>query len=293
MRPAGQQRGERRRTGEVRVGVEGDVDPGGERIVDEREQLGRASPVRGEVHGRVGEVHGAAGAASDADALGERGERAPPVPAGVGCPVTPVGGDDGAERLELRGVGVHAGGVGEPARHADGAGGERVGEDAAHAVELGCGGGPVGGAHREQAQVALRHQVRHVRAQRRRVERREIAGGVAPGERLVGEVAVPAGDLPPHQSQRGVVDRGVADAVLPEHLRGHTLAELRELGGVVEHGEVRVGVHVDEAGREGEPRWSSSRGAEYRDHALADHLDIGCVARSTRAVDDGHTLEQH
>ena len=230
VRPPRQQRGERRRAGQVRVGVERDVGAGGERVVDEREQLGGTAAVRGEVHGRVGEVHGAARCAARCRSP-RRTRRARPGRSRA-CAAPSIRRARRRRRRAPRARpcsrtsrACRSGRSTCPAAPAA--------RPSASSPRIRSSSAAVAGrsslSDGQQPQVALRHEERGVGAERAGLEPREQPGDVAPGEGIVVEVAVPSGDLPAHERERRVVDRGVGDPVLPDHLRRDALRELGEL----------------------------------------------------------------
>ena len=119
----------------------------------------------------------------------------------------------------------------------------------------------------------------------------EISADGTPAPAETGRVAVPPGQLPPQLPERVGVVRGVAQAVLPEHFEGHALRGLRQVLRIGEHGEVGVGVHVDETRREHEPVRvddpvrSCFRVADGR-YPTSGHGDVGPEPRRAGAVDD-------
>ena len=97
-----------RRAGEVRVGVERDLDPVVAGAVDHRQQLRRLALVDLVAEVRVGEVERHAGAPRDLDAVGVRLERTPAVIAVVRRVVAAVLAHDLEQRDDLVVVGIHA-----------------------------------------------------------------------------------------------------------------------------------------------------------------------------------------
>ena len=153
------------------------------------------------------------------------------------CIETAELGDHLAERGEFRRVRVHPGCVGQSAGHADRALIQTLCEQFLHVPDLGGRGRALVGAHREQPQRALWHQVGGIGCDAL-IEPVEILGDAAPGEVQIAWVAVPTSDLSADDVKRGIVDRRVGDSVLADHLGGHTLADLREVAGIGEQAQV-------------------------------------------------------
>ncbi|AGW40353.1 glutamate synthase subunit alpha [Leifsonia xyli subsp. cynodontis DSM 46306] len=296
--PAGQERRQRGGAGEVGIGVERDVDAVGEAAVDQLDQLARAAPVDAEVHGRVGQVQGAAGAARDLHHLGVGVQRARAVGALVRRVVPAVGGDHLAERDQFGGAREHPRHVGQPGGEAESALAHAAVDLLAHGGQLGGGRGTVAGADDVHADGALREEVSRVRRCPAAVNLGEVVRDAAPGEVEAFGDAVPAGDLLAHDRQRFVGHRGVGEPVLTEDLRGDPLRHLREVLRVGEHGEIRVGVHIDETGGDRESvrlhHLGSGRGDAAADpgDAATGHQDIPRRAGPARAVEDERAPEE-
>ena len=207
--------------------------------------------------------------------------------------------DGRAQREQLGVVGVHAGGVGEPGRQADGPLGHRGAHDLLHRHD-------VVGARRhvlppadQRPDHAVRDQVGRVAGDaptlETTVEPVEVLPDGAPGEVEVRRIGVPAGDLLAEHGQRVVVDRRVGQAVLAQQLGRHPLADLGQVVGLQQDLQVGVGVHVDETGCEHEAvgvehavggRRGAARGQDRGDPRAVDE-HVGAVAGALRPVDDG------
>jgi hypothetical protein len=181
-RPAREERCERRTSRKIGVCVQTDV-CAPTRLVNHGEQLGRASLVLGEVEGRVREVDRTARLFGEAQHLGVRLDRlgtvAPVVRGVVGARIL---GEDAAECTELAGARVHPGGVGQAARHAHGAVGHCCLEQCDLRLDLPGRGNLVVRPHRQEAEVALRHEHGDVRCCAVAVQRVKVLGDGAPLE---------------------------------------------------------------------------------------------------------------
>ncbi len=220
----------------------------------------------------------------------------------MGAVVAAVRRHHPAEFGEFGVLGVHAGGVGEPGRHADRALFHALGDQLPHPVQLlGCRLAvlPADGEHPDRA---LRDQVgrvdRDAATVETVVEAVQVLAHGPPVEVDVVAVAVPPGDRPAHLGQRAVVDGGVRQAVLADDFEGHPLCGLGAVVRVAEQRQVAVGVHVDEAGGEDQPLrvqlpprlralTARRRGLLHdRDDPPAVDHDIGAVRGRAGAVHD-------
>ncbi len=236
-RPARQQRRQHRHARQVRVGVQADVEPFVQALVHELQQLARPPGVDLEVHGGVRQVQRAARAAGDVDHLGVAFERARAVTALVRTEIAAVAGDHGAQGGQLGGVGVHAGRVAQPGREAHCALFEPGGDERLHRLQLVLGRRAAVPAHGEHADGAVGDEVGRV-GRDALVEPVEVVAHRAPREADALGAAVPGGDGLPHLRGGGLVHGRVAEPVLPEHLQGAALAELGEVLGVGQDGEL-------------------------------------------------------
>ena len=131
-----------------------------------------------------------------------------------------------------------------------------------------------------------------------RVEPVEVLADRAPAPVEPGRVLVPARELPAQLLEHLVGDRGVAEAVLAEHVERHALVHLRLVGRIDEQLQVGVRVHVDEAGADEEPVRvdHALRGlvdaTDVRDPAARD-ADVGAVPGIAGAVDHAAAADQH
>ena len=250
--PAVAQRGSRATSdvepGEVRIGVQRDVEPVRQGRVDHGQQLAGPTRVDAEVEGGVGQVQRAAGPPGDHDHLRVRRQRAGTVRPVVRRVEAAVLGHHLAQRDELVGVGVHAGWVGQAAAQPDRAVEQTLPDHLGHPRALGGRRGPVVVADHQHPHGPLRHQVRRV-AGDPAVQRIQVVGHARPAEREL-RITVPAGQLPPQQRRRDLVRRGVGESVLAEHLAGDALAHLGEMIMVDQDLDIGVGVQVDEPGRQ-------------------------------------------
>ena len=208
-----------------------------------------------------------------------------------------AGGHHPAQLHQLGGRRVHPRRVGQPGRHPERALGHRLGQHPPHPVELVAGGGPVGEPGAQHPQRALRHQVGRVDGDAG-VQPVQVFADAAPVPVEPGRVVVPPGDLRAHGLQRGVVDRGVGQPVLPEHLQRHALRDLRQVLRLGQHLQVRVRVHVDEPGREHQPAQigrirvrDPARGLHGGDGAAGDQ-DVGRAQGASGAVGELRSGEQ-
>ena len=303
--PARQQRRQGRGAGQVRVGVQGDVRPTFEGPVDQLQQLAGAPAVLGEVHGGVGQVHRASGALADLEHLPVGLEGSGPIGALVGAVVAAVRGDHLTQSHQLLGVCEHPGHVGQARGHPEGAFAHALVDLFAHRLQLRRGRRPAGGADHIHADRALWQQVGDVGGAAAPVDLGQVLGDAAPAEIELGGHSVPAGDPVPHPGHGGVRDGCVGQAVLADHLGGHPLQGPGEVLTVGQHGQVGVGVHVDEPGGEGESvRMDAPRagcvqagtarrcpGSDRRDPAsLQQH--VGHIGFAAAAVEDQGTEDQ-
>ena len=100
-------------------------------------------------------------------------------------------------------------------------------------------------AHGAAAQRAVPHEHGHVAARRRLVDAGHVAGEAVPRRRLGAGVEAP-------EPCRARLEGHDARPAVADDVRGHALHDLEGHLGLEEHGEVVVGVDVDEAGRHGE-----------------------------------------
>ena len=213
--------------GEVRIGVERDLDPVVARLVDHREQLGCAALVDLVAEVRMREVQRHARAARDLDAVGVGLQRALPVVAVVRRVVAAVLADDLEQRDDLVVVGVHPRRVGQAGREADRALLERLGQQPLHVRELVGGGRAVVGAHRDHPDRPVRREVGGVDRDPVGVEPVEVLADRPPAPVEAGRILVPGGELPAQLLEHLVGDRRVAEAVLADHVERHALLHLR------------------------------------------------------------------
>ena len=180
--------------------------------------------------------------------------------------------------------GVAAGLVDEAGGQAHGARIDPLAHPVAHPAELRRARGALREPHRAVAQGAVAHQHRHVAARRRLVDPGHVAGEAVPSRRVGARVEAPeplAARLEGHD----------AGAAIAHDVRRDALHDLERHLGIEEHGEVVVAVHVDEAGRHGEPRRVELGAAALGDDpdrgdALAAHAHVGARAGGSRPVID-------
>ena len=286
------------RAGEVGIRVERDLDPVVSRLIEHRQQLGRSTLVDREAEMGVREVQRHARTARDLDAVGIRLERAQPVVAVMRRVVPAVLTHDLEQRDELVVVGVHPRRVGQTGREADRALLERLGQQPLHVRQLVGRRRTVVVAHRAHADRPVRREVGGVDRDPVRVEPVEVLADRAPAPVEPGRILVPAGELPAQLLEHLVGDRGVAEAVLAEHVERHALVHLRLVGRIDEQLQVGVRVHVDEARADEEPVRvdHALRGlvdaTDVRDPAARD-ADVGAVPGIAGAVDHAAAADQH
>ena len=229
-----------------RIGVEGDVEPLGARVIDQREhRLGRARVRLAMVE--VGDVGGGVGPPADLDRLAERVEVAVAERiADVGVVEAAVATGLVGQRGELLGRGVGAGRVVEARRQPEGAVGHRVGQDAAHPGERRGVGGDVVPAEGRDAELRVADERGDVEADRA-VVAREVArdrGPVVVDLRAAIEAAV---ELHERLEVLAPLERREPVAIDPDELGGHALADLGLVAAVGQDHQPAVAVEVDEA----------------------------------------------
>ncbi|MGX1118375.1 hypothetical protein RKD37_003738 [Streptomyces ambofaciens] len=202
-----------------------------------------------------------------------------------------------AQLGQLGVLGVHAGRVRQPRRHADRALLHALGDQAPHVLQLRLSGLPVVPADGEGAHRALRDQVGRVDRDAP-VQPVQVLADRPPVEVDVVARAVPPGDRAAHLAEGAVVDRRVRQPVLADDLQGDALRGLGAVVGVPQQCQVAVGVHVDEAGGEDQAlgvQLAACLGAlaaggrrlldDRDDPAAVDH-DVGAVGVGAGAVHD-------
>ena len=112
-------------------------------------------------------------------------------------------------------------------------------------------------------------------------------------------LAVDCGQVPEELLKFFGRRRGVGQAILAQGVGGDSLRELGLVPGVVQEGEVRVGVHVDEAGGDDTSRGVdgarclNSRGLPPDDgHRVPGHAHVGAEPGLPRAVNDSAACYQ-
>ena len=296
-RPARQQRHQGRAARGVRIGVQRDVGARVQRLVQQRQQLGRPALVHPEVHGGVRQMQRAARLPREGHHLRVRLQRAGAVGAVVRAVVAAVRRHHPAQLGQFGVRGVHPGRVRQPRRHPDRTLLHALRDQLPHPVQLFGRGLAVLPADGERAHRALRDQVRRVHRDAP-VQPVQVLADRPPVEVHVVTRAVPPGDRLPHLAQRPVVHRRVRQPVLAEHFEGDALRGLRAVVGVAQQGEVAVRVHVDEAGGQHQPlrvqfaprlRTLAARVRRFLDDgddASAVHHHVRAVRVVAGAVDD-------
>ena len=214
----------------------------------------------------VRDLHRNAAGFADLDRLRDRVEQTVAFVAHVTRVETPDARHRAGERDEFLGRGVAAGFIDEAGRAADAPGRERVGERAAHAVELGRCRRAARVPHCIQANRAVADERRDVQARRLRVDGVEIVGVAVPPREHVDSIGLAENaEVGARDAERSRTEAAIADDV-----GRHALADLEVHLGHEEHREVVMAVHVDEAGRQRAPRCvdDSSRVFSSRGHRL-------------------------
>ena len=190
------------------------------------------------------------------------------------------------ECLDLGGRRVERRSISEPARHADGAGIERLLQPLAHLRQLGFVGRPVERAHRPDPQGRVADEAGGVECSRRPVDSREIVG-----ETLVTVIGAVAEQIegrrrrPVHHQWRQ------ADPAIPGDHGRDPLTRLRRHRRGGKKGAVVMGVHVDEAGCDDPARYVDLAGTRHplnithRGDAVARDRHVCASARPAAAVD--------
>ena len=286
--PAWQDRMQVRIAGEVRVGVEGDVNTARASRIDDGQQLGRTSLVVWKAKVRMRKMERNRRGLSGGDRLGVRLDRVRAVVAMVGRVERARATQHATERDHLALVGEHSGRVGETRRQAERSLGEGLAHEVLHLPQLVGRWCTVVGAHHEHADRAVTDKKGDVRRYAG-VEAREIVGHAPPTTGVIG-IAVPAGQRTPQLGLDGLVGRREAQPILANHLERHALTGLRLVGRVGELDEIAVRVHVNKPGCDDETSDVESRRRSVRD--LADlhdlsvtYRDIGAHGWRARAVD--------
>ena len=290
VNPAGEVRVKICGTGEVRVRVHRHVDALGASLVDHRQELRRPSLVHVEPEMRMCVVEGNARPPGDVDAVPVGRDGGHPVVAVVRRVVAARLAEHRQELDELVVGRVHARCVGEPGGEADCSVLDALPHEPLHLGELGVGGRAVVTSHRDHANGRVGNEHRRVDADAA-IEPVEVLGDAPPAPVELRWIVVPARELESHLREHLVGDRCVRETVLADHVAGDALVHLHLVRRVGEQLDVRVRVHVgeagtdDQAGRVDLPRPAFGHVADLHDAVAAD-TDVRPEPGVAGAVDD-------
>ena len=295
VRPDGEQARQRGRAGRVGVHVGGHVHAAGAGGLDRPEDLAHLGPVGLEAGLQVGHLDGHPALVADPDGFRDRRLERRALPPDVGG-VEPAG--PAAERRrqpdQLGGVRVDARRVDEPCRHTEGPGVERLAEQGVHVTGLVRAGRPPLESHGRDPERAVADEGGDVAGEPRRAQ--PVQPGAEAGPRPVELGREEGRPLPEQAAPRR--RRGRGEAAHARHLGGDALPDLGLRGGIGEQGEVGVGVHVDEPGRDHAPRgidhpggFAREVGRDRRD-AVPGERDVRPAPRGPGPVEDRAPADQ-
>ena len=144
----------------------------------------------------------------------------------------------------------------------------------------------------------MRYEIRGVDRDPALVEPVEVLPDRAPAPVEARRIAVPARELRAQLLEDFIGDRRVAEAVLPEQLERHALADLRLMRRLAEELQIGVRVHGDEPGTHEEPSGVDRAFGRLvhtpdRSDAIARDRDVSRERGAARAVDDAAAADEH
>ena len=270
--PDREQVGEPRRVRDVRIAVEGRVEPVAPGALDAGERVVEPAPVARALGLEMGDLQRASGAGCHRDGLVDRVEQAVVLVPHMGGIGEPARAERRAQRDQLLPGGKGARGVFEPGGRAAGAVGEGPRHHRGHLLQLGRRGGAVAVADHRPPDGAKSDHRCHIHAGLDPVDGREHRREGPP--------------LPLLRAARA------GPAVLSRHYRGDALADRRFGPRILVQGAVGVGVHVDEARRDREAARVYLLGAAAGDargdrlDATGAHGDVPLDSRRAEPVED-------